>query len=150
MSGQFRSLAMFCWMSTHRQINCKYSHWAHCRQFPASSLNVDLIMFHAIKFWTISLEIRQITTVHRIWMTHMEEAQTVYVTTESPQAQSANKMGGARQQLCWLLIFTFYVVTLGSLFASCGWPLAMTLQPTNFGTAHCWHLILLALHFVVS
>ena len=35
-------------------------------------------------------------------MTNMEEAvsQTVYATTESEQARSANKMGGAGPQLC--------------------------------------------------
>ena len=110
----------------------------------------------------------------RIWMTHTEEAisQTVYVTAESPQ--SANKMGGAGRQLCWLLIFA--VQHCRPLFANapmfvgghatqiychpclrclvapaspvplikapvCGWPLAVTLQPTNFG---------LELHFVDS
>ena len=144
MSGQFCTLAMFCRKSTHRKSIANTTIEYIADNF--LPLNVDLIMFHAIKFWTISLEIRQITTIHRIWMTHMEEAQTVYVTTESPQAQSANKMGGARQQLCWLLIFTFCFVTPGLPMPPCLWvgmppslpvPLAMpvTFQPKFVGTS---------------
>ena len=121
-----------CWHSTQIQISCKWwEHWRHQRHWEYwflsshSTLTWSCFM-QATKFWTISPEIWQITTIHWTQMTNTEEAvsQTVYVTAESRQAQSANKNG--RSWSTTLLTFNICIVLLSSLCLlsppCCGWP----------------------------